>query len=292
MLRRRSGISLNVETVDGLTVQARITRRPPSSTGPDIICALNNWAQLYAESVADVSDVGRGDRQCPRRLYETSTPSPMTARSGSPCRHDLGLLFVNRTSWWNEIGYGPEKYTGNLGRVARSRQEVEGEGPPAGADARPCLRRRQRILVPLSVVVGRQRGGGPTARPWCSGSKETIKSVKFAIAFVEGRLRGRGHSLGIIPATTALSLPERSAPPTTAPPSTSKPKRSPTPIAPKMASRSRTIAFTPPLPKGPAGQASWHVPLSDMVLSYSKNQKAAKDFLRWFHTRRSTDSGS
>ena len=34
-------------------------------------------------------------------------------------------------------------------------------------------------------------------------------------------------------------------------------------------------------PKGPAGQATFHIAQSHMVMSYSKNQKAAKDFLRW-----------
>ena len=43
--------------------------------------------------------------------------------------------------------------------------------------------------------------------------------------------------------------------------------------------------FHSPLPKGPAGQFSYHVPFSNLVPTYSKNQKAAKDFLRWFHTK-------
>src|SRR5215467_162701 len=30
-----------------------------------------------------------------------------------------------------------------------------------------------------------------------------------------------------------------------------------------------------------AGQFSYHVPFSNLVMGYSKNQKAAKDFLRW-----------
>jgi multiple sugar transport system substrate-binding protein len=44
--------------------------------------------------------------------------------------------------------------------------------------------------------------------------------------------------------------------------------------------------FHTPLPRGPAGQFSWHVPFADMVMGYGKNQKAAKDFLRWFHTEK------
>src|ERR1700676_473766 len=51
------GIKINLEGVDGLTIQARVASSVQSGSGPDIICAINNWAQLYADSVADVSDV-------------------------------------------------------------------------------------------------------------------------------------------------------------------------------------------------------------------------------------------
>jgi multiple sugar transport system substrate-binding protein len=39
-----------------------------------------------------------------------------------------------------------------------------------------------------------------------------------------------------------------------------------------------------PLPKGSAGQFGLHTFFSHMLMGYSKNQKAAKDFLRWIHT--------
>src|SRR6266516_4850796 len=51
------GIKINLEGVDGLTIQARVTSAVSSGSGPDIISAINNWAQLYGESVVDVSDV-------------------------------------------------------------------------------------------------------------------------------------------------------------------------------------------------------------------------------------------
>src|ERR1700726_1368276 len=42
------GLKLNLEGVDGLTIQARVTSAVQSGSGPDIIQAINNWAQLYA----------------------------------------------------------------------------------------------------------------------------------------------------------------------------------------------------------------------------------------------------
>src|SRR5438045_3938254 len=46
--------------------------------------------------------------------------------------------------------------SGNLGRVPRRRQENEGQGSAVRPDRGPYFRRRAGLVVPLSVVVGRQ----------------------------------------------------------------------------------------------------------------------------------------
>ena len=56
------GIKLNIEMINGNDLQARTTSGIQSGSGPDVICALNNWPQLYAESVVDVSDIVAGKR--------------------------------------------------------------------------------------------------------------------------------------------------------------------------------------------------------------------------------------
>ena len=40
-----------------------------------------------------------------------------------------------------------------------------------------------------------------------------------------------------------------------------------------------------PLPKGRAGQFGYHLPMTNMLMGYSRNQKAAKDFLRWITSK-------
>jgi len=40
-----------------------------------------------------------------------------------------------------------------------------------------------------------------------------------------------------------------------------------------------------PIPSGPAGSWGYHIPFSHMVMKYSKNQKLAKDFLKWLHAK-------
>ena len=41
-----------------------------------------------------------------------------------------------------------------------------------------------------------------------------------------------------------------------------------------------------PLPAGPAGQFGMHLMQSDMLMKYSKNQDAAKEFLKWIHAEK------
>src|SRR5690349_22214517 len=45
------GIKITLEPINGNDIQARTTSAIQSGTGADIICGLNNWPQLYAESV-------------------------------------------------------------------------------------------------------------------------------------------------------------------------------------------------------------------------------------------------
>src|SRR5258707_11460777 len=51
------GVKIKFETINGNDLQARITSAIQSGSGADIIHAMHNWPQLYAESLADVSDV-------------------------------------------------------------------------------------------------------------------------------------------------------------------------------------------------------------------------------------------
>src|SRR6202162_2185079 len=51
------GIKLTVETINANDIQARVTAAIQSGTGPDIVMGLNNWPQLYATSLADVSEL-------------------------------------------------------------------------------------------------------------------------------------------------------------------------------------------------------------------------------------------
>src|SRR5215470_15127645 len=66
------GIKLTLETINGNDIQARTTAAIQSGTGPDVICGLNNWPQLYADSVVDVSDLAEEIGKAQGEYYEES----------------------------------------------------------------------------------------------------------------------------------------------------------------------------------------------------------------------------
>src|ERR1700738_1707097 len=95
------GISLTIETINGDGVQARITSAIQAKTGPDILMAVSNWAQLYAESLADVSDIAEERGKATGGYYDTAHAVANDGKRWIAMPYTiLGVLFVNRTSWF------------------------------------------------------------------------------------------------------------------------------------------------------------------------------------------------
>ena len=127
------GIKINLEGVDGLTIQARVTSAVQSGNGPDIISAINNWAQLYADSVVDVSDVAEEIGKAQGGYYETSKAIAYDGKKWLAVPNTIvGLQIVNRASWWNEIGYGPEKYPETWEEWREAGKKLKAKGHPMG----------------------------------------------------------------------------------------------------------------------------------------------------------------
>src|SRR5437763_2925408 len=127
------GIKFNLETVDGLTIQARVTSAVSSGTGPDIISSINNWAQLYAESVADVSDVAEEIGEAQGGYYETAKATSYDGKKWLAVPNTIvGLQIANRASWWHEIGYGPEKYPESWEEWRDAGKKLKAKGRPLG----------------------------------------------------------------------------------------------------------------------------------------------------------------
>jgi multiple sugar transport system substrate-binding protein len=282
------GIKINLEGVDGLTIQARVTSSVQSGSGPDIICAINNWAQLYADSVADVSDVAEDIGKAQGGYYETAKAIAYDGKKWLAVPNTIvGLQIVNRTSWWKEIGYDAEKYPQTWEEWRAAGKILKGKGHPLGQTIAHAFGDANAFWYPYLWSWGGKEveADGKTV---VLNSPATIESVKFAVglwkdACDEGALawddsgNNRAFLAGTISATSngASIYLEAKKKPDTYQTADGKPLKD--------------DCFHTPLPKGPAGSASWHVPFADMVMGYSKNQKAAKEFLKWFHSEKIYD---
>ncbi len=276
------GIKLNIETINGNDLQARTTSSIQSGSGPDVICALNNWPQLYAESVLDVSDLAEEIGKAQGGFYDESR---MVANDGKKwigvpwCV--LGAMIVYRKSWFEEVG---------LSKFPETWEQYREAGKKLKAKAHP-----------IGQTLGHTFGDAPTfTYPylWSWGgkeveadgktvvlnSKEAVESAKFIAAFwkeglEEGGLawddssNNRAFLSGTISATlngASIYLLAKSKPDTY--------------LDEKGKPMFQDMLHSP-LPKGPAGQYGYHLPMSNMLMGYSKNQKAAKEFIRWMTSK-------
>ncbi len=278
------GIKLEVETINGDGVQARISSAIQSKTGPDILMAVNNWSQLYAESVTDVSDVAEEVGKAQGGYYATARDVAFDGKKWIAVPFTiLGAMLVNRTSWFNAVGHGPDKFPQTwddyraVGKLLKPKQQPYGQTLAHAFGDGPAF------WYPYLWSWGGKEveADGKTV---ALNTKETIELVKFAVpmwteCYDSGALswddagNNRAYLSNTISSTNngaSIYLLARSKPDTYVT-ETGKPLKD--------------DCFHAPLPKGPAGQFSYHVPFSNIIPAYTANQKPAMEFLRWFQSK-------
>ncbi|MDB5401749.1 MAG: sugar transporter substrate-binding protein, partial [Rhodopila sp.] len=177
------GISLTVETINGDGVQARITSAIQAKTGPDIMMAVSNWAQLYAESLVDVSDIAEEVGKAQGGYFSTARAVANDGKKWIAMPYTiLGVLLANRTSWFAEEGITADTF------------------PKTWTDYRAVGKKLKAKSRPLAQTLAHAFGDGPAfwyPYLWSWGGKEveadgktvvlnskaTVDSVKFAIDF-------------------------------------------------------------------------------------------------------------
>ncbi|HTV44343.1 MAG TPA: extracellular solute-binding protein [Stellaceae bacterium] len=278
------GIKLEIETINGDGVQARISSAIQSRSGPDILMAVNNWAQLYANSLVDVSDVAEAIGKEQGGYYETARDVAYAGNHWIAVPYTiLGTMLVNRTSWFNAVGHGPDKFPQNWDEYRAVGKLLKPKGQPYGQTLAHAFGDGPAFWYPFLWSWGGKEveADGKTV---VLNSKETLESVKFAVpmwnecydsgglswddagnnrAFLSDTISSTNNGASIY--LLAKSKPDSYLTETGAP------------ICKDV--------FHAPLPKGPGGQFSYHVPFSNLVPTYTANQKPAKDFLRWFQSK-------
>ena len=278
------GLNLEVETINGDGVQARITSAIQAKTGPDIMMAVNNWPQLYADSVIDVSDLAEARGTAEGGYFETAKDVANDGKRWIAMPYTiLGVLMVNRTSWFAEEGVTPDKFPKTWDEYRAVGKKMKPKGRPFGQTLAHAFGDGVAGWYPYLWSWGGKEID-TDRKTVVLDSKETIESVKFAVgmwkdAYDEGAMswddagNNRAYLSNSISSTSngaSIYLLARSKP-------DSYQTETGKPI--------KDDCFHAPLPAGPGGQFSYHVPFSNLIPTYVKDPKAAKDFLKWFHTK-------
>src|ERR1700691_4544948 len=176
------GITLQVETINGDGVQARITSAVQSKTGPDIMMAVNNWAQLYADSLADVSDIAEERGKAEGGYFDTAKAVANNGRGWIAMPFTiLGVLSACRTSWFAEEGVTPDKFPATWDEIRAVGKKLKAKGRPLGQTLAHAFGDAPAGWYPYLWSWGGKEveADGKTV---ALNSKETIESVKFAVA--------------------------------------------------------------------------------------------------------------
>jgi multiple sugar transport system substrate-binding protein len=276
------GLKITFETINGNELQARITSAIQSGSGADVIQALHNWPHLYADSVVDVSDVAEEIAAQQGGFYDVFPVSAKGANGwlGVPwCA--LGVLICYRKSWFDEIGL--TAFPDTWAKYREAGKLLKAKGRPIGQTLGHAYGDALVFSYPYLWSWGGKEveADGKTV---VLDSKETIESVKFMTGFWkdahdEGGLawddssNNRAFLAGTICATSnAASIYIEAL-------------RKPEAYQTEKGTPLKNDILHAPYPRGSGGTATLHLNQSHMVMKYSKNQKAAKDFLRWASSR-------
>ena len=274
------GAEIQFETINANDLQARITAAIQSGSGADIFIMQYNWAQLYQNALVDVSDLATELSKAEGGFYDIYPPADVINGRWLALPHSIvGNAVAYRKSWLKEAGAS--------------------QYPKTWDEARKLFAALKKKGKPYGQTLGHTFGDAPVftyTMLWAFGGAETdksgkkvvlnskgaVESVKFMQAFWkeccdEGGLawddtnNNRAFHAGEVSATLNGASIYIVA------------KRQKEKIKDDKGEPMWTDIDHAPLPAGPSGAYLLFLNHSHAIMKYSKNQKLAKDFLRWLH---------
>jgi len=280
---RQTKTDVTVETINANDLQARITAAIQSGAGPDIIQLLHNWPHLYQNALVDLSDLCEWKARDQGGFYPQMEAA---ARAGTrwlalPYGMVCGLI-TYRKSWFAEVG---------ATQPPRTLEEYRKLGV--------ALKKKDK---PLGQTLGHTFGDAPgwtypmvwgfggaetdtTGKKVVLNSKGTIESVKWMVGFWKDACdesalawddtnNNRAFHANVISATLNGASIYIFA------------KRNPEKVKDEAGQPMWRDISHFPIPDGPLGRTpSYQGGFSHALMKYSRNQPAAKEFLKWLHSK-------
>ena len=275
------GIKVKFETVNANDLQARITSGIQAGAGPDVIMLNNNHPHLYKASLVDVSDVAADVAKDQGDWYKAALANASSGGQffGVPMNY-VGGLNAWRVSMFKDIGLTEFPKTWDAYRDAG--KKLKAKGFPIGQSLGQSFGDPVGFAYPFLWSMGGAEvdDKGKVA----INSKETIEAVKYMTAFWKDSMDEGGlawddssNNRAFLASTICADAERRI-----------DLHRGPAQARPVQDGRRQAAQGRHPariLPAGPKGVFGLHLVQSHVIPTYSKNQKAAKDLLRFMQTK-------
>ena len=275
------GMKINLETVNGNDLQPRITAGIQSGAGPDIIMSFNSFTHLYANSVVDMGALAEEVGKREGGIYKYAQAICSNGNGvymGMPWAV-IGGMVAYRKSWLDEVG--ATKFPDTWESYREVAKKLKAKGRPFGQTLGHTFGDAPGFTYPYMWSWGGKEveADGKTV---VINSKETVESVKFMTGLWKDGMDEGGlawddtnNNRAFLSQTISATLNGASI--------YIESLRKPEQYKTEKGEPLNKDILHAPLPKGPNGQYGFHLLQSNMVMKYSKNQDAAKEFLKYLH---------
>src|SRR4029079_12589665 len=276
------GMKITFETVNANDLQPRITSAIQSGAGPDLIMLNNNHRQRYADSLVDLSDIAEATGKDEGGYYPLVRAN---SNNGQKCLAMpwaiIGAMIAYRKSWFEEAGANSFPETWEAYREVG--KKLKAKGRPIGQTLGHTFGDSPTFTYPLLWSFGGKEVEAD-GRTVAINTKEAVESVAFMTAFWkeahdEGGLAwdDTNNNRAFLSQTISATLNGASI--------YIESLRNADKYISEKGAQLKTDIQHAPLPKGPAGQFAMHTYFSHVIPKYSKNEKTAKDLLKWVHSK-------
>ncbi len=268
---KQMGVEVQVETIGQNDVPTRATSAITMGSGPDIILIQNNFPLLLADGLADVSDVAEELGKSQGGFYDISQANAFAGGRWIAVPHDVYAWAWNyRESWMREAGY--DKFPDTWDGLREMGKKLKANGHPVGQAFGHSTNDPNNYCYAMIWCFGgyEVEKDGKTVVLDKKGTLEALKlnTVMWKECMDEGGLSWDDASNNRAFLAGSISVTGNS-------PSIYFVARDKFPDVYKDMNHA-------PMTKGPAGRFYQLPVYSSMLMKYSKNQKLAKEFIRWY----------
>ena len=267
---KATGIKVNYEVVSVGSLLTRVTTAAENSSGPDMTAIGFNWAFLFDDKFLDVSDIAAEIGKESGGWYESAQESVVVNGKWKAIPFgNIGQLMNWRTDWFKQAGY--DKFPDTWDELLEAGIKLKKAGHPFGFELGHGFGDNHGWLYPLLWSYG-GREVEADGKTIVIDSDETARAVDYCRRLYKETMVE--DCLGWTDVNNNKAFLSEQISCTNNAESILWAAKKDFPDMAKVIDQSEN-------PKGPKGRFHMLNPLCHSIFTHTKDQKAAKDFLRW-----------